>query len=165
MEVKRCSDVFAAWDGKGALTIGTAETLDADDCLAQIIFHEICHALTEGEASVGLPDWGLENQDDRHLVREHAAVRLQLALAGRRNLRGFFSVTTDHRRYADRLGSDPLGEEDCTDPALAIAQDAYSRFETHPWRVVVELALSATAKIVEATSPFARPDTNLHLDT
>ena len=31
--------------------IGTADTLDADDSLAQMIFHELCHSLVQGEDS------------------------------------------------------------------------------------------------------------------
>ncbi|MBT6435962.1 MAG: YkgJ family cysteine cluster protein, partial [Deltaproteobacteria bacterium] len=41
MKLTRSSEVFAAWDGKETLTIGSPEDLDADDSLAQMIFHEI----------------------------------------------------------------------------------------------------------------------------
>ena len=55
-QIDRSNQVFAAWNGKGTLTIGTSETLDADDSLAQLILHEFCHAMVEGpEQSVEWP--------------------------------------------------------------------------------------------------------------
>ncbi|MEO8498520.1 MAG: YkgJ family cysteine cluster protein, partial [Planctomycetota bacterium] len=70
--VERNPDVFASWDGAGVLRIGTAETLDADDSLAQMILHELCHLLVEGPEAIQLPDWGLEN-DPSKVAHEHAA--------------------------------------------------------------------------------------------
>ncbi len=61
IEIQRDPHVFAAWDGQQVLRIGTVETLDADDCLAQMIFHELCHALVEGPAAFQIEDWGLSN--------------------------------------------------------------------------------------------------------
>ncbi|NLY95693.1 MAG: YkgJ family cysteine cluster protein, partial [Myxococcales bacterium] len=45
LRVERSDEVYASTDGEGTLTLGTRETLDPDDCLAQMIFHELCHAL------------------------------------------------------------------------------------------------------------------------
>ncbi|MEL7338365.1 MAG: hypothetical protein AAFN70_19410, partial [Planctomycetota bacterium] len=65
MHLSRDSEVFAAWsgagaDGTGILRIGTVDTLDPDDSLAQMIFHEMCHGLIEGPAAFSLADWGLD---------------------------------------------------------------------------------------------------------
>ena len=78
--IRRSSDVYASWDGDGTLTLGDARDLDEDDCLAQMILHELCHALIEGREALNKADWGLANEDDRDAVREVAAMRLQAAL-------------------------------------------------------------------------------------
>ncbi|MEC8570726.1 MAG: YkgJ family cysteine cluster protein, partial [Planctomycetota bacterium] len=57
--VERSTEVFASWNGKGVLYVGTPSTLDADDSLAQLIFHEMCHFLVEGSEAWNRPDWGL----------------------------------------------------------------------------------------------------------
>jgi len=76
LRVVRTPDAYAATDGGGTLAIGTEATLDADDSLAQMIFHELCHSLVEGEESFTRPDWGLDNtlEPDWH---EYACQRLQ----------------------------------------------------------------------------------------
>ena len=51
LAVRRSTDVYASTDGQGVMTLGSHETLDSDDCLAQMIFHECCHWLVEGTAS------------------------------------------------------------------------------------------------------------------
>ena len=50
IEVVRDPNVFASWDGEAVLTLSSEDCFDADDCLAQMIFHEICHALVAGPA-------------------------------------------------------------------------------------------------------------------
>ena len=57
IEVVRDDTVFASWNGNGVLTIGSSKSLDPDDCLAQMILHELSHAITEGEGSWSRPDW------------------------------------------------------------------------------------------------------------
>ena len=54
LTIHRSDEAFAFADGRGNLFIGSPETLDADDCLAQMIFHEICHA-QGGLSDSGLP--------------------------------------------------------------------------------------------------------------
>ena len=56
LRVVRTPDAYAATDGRGTLAIGTTDALDADDSLAQMIFHELCHSLVEGEESFSRPD-------------------------------------------------------------------------------------------------------------
>ena len=74
LRVGRSSDCYAATDGTGALALGSADTLDADDCLAQMVLHEICHWLVQGPGAIAEPDWGLDNASSRDLAREFAAL-------------------------------------------------------------------------------------------
>lgn len=156
MNVVRSHEVFAAWDGQETLTIGSQEDLDADDSLAQMIFHEICHALIQGEAARKQENWGLNNTDGRDDVREHACIRLQAALAGAYGLKEFFAITTDWRWYQDALPENPLGGQD--DPALPLAQQAYQLATTGPWSEALAGALEATRSIVNTASQFANSD-------
>lgn len=147
----RSAEVYASYDGVGTLTLGDPASLDADDSLAQLVFHELCHALTEGPGSLTLPDWGLDNLTDRDLGREHACLRLQAALLDAHGLRGFLAATTDFRVYYDALGADPLaGEEEAAIVARAALAAADRR-----WLAALADALAATARIVEAARPFA----------
>ncbi|MFY8058238.1 MAG: YkgJ family cysteine cluster protein, partial [Planctomycetaceae bacterium] len=81
LTVQRSTDAYAAYDGQGTLTISVADEFDPDDCLAQMIFHELCHWLVSGAGAWDLPDWGLSNTSRRDLVYEYACHRLQAALA------------------------------------------------------------------------------------
>ncbi|MBW1763031.1 MAG: YkgJ family cysteine cluster protein, partial [Deltaproteobacteria bacterium] len=75
--VQRSAEVYASTDGQGIMTIGAPSTLDPDDCLAQMILHELCHSLIEGVESLDLADFGLDNDSERDVTREHACLRLQ----------------------------------------------------------------------------------------
>ncbi|GAB4510109.1 MAG: hypothetical protein Tsb0020_27070 [Haliangiales bacterium] len=110
LTVRRSAEVYASTDGRGQLYVGTDETLDADDSLAQMIFHELCHALVEGPTSFAQPDWGLDNTGPRDVVREHACLRVQAALVREYDLGLLLAPTTDFRYVYDRLGSAPLGD-------------------------------------------------------
>ena len=70
----RTREAYATSDGRGTIAIGADDTLDADDAFAQLVFHELCHAISEGESAVTKPDWGLDNVAG-HAVREHACLR------------------------------------------------------------------------------------------
>ena len=153
MKVTRSDSVFASWDGSGTLTISTPAGFDPDDCLAQMIFHEICHALVESPSGLERPDWGLENIDQRDLVREHACHRLQASLLAPHGLRTMLGPTTDHRPYYDALPVDPLAAGD--DPAIPIAAEAHKRAVTGCWSDCIQEALRATAAIAVAVGPFA----------
>lgn len=155
IEIRRDATVFAAWDGERVLTLGTPETLDSDDCLAQLIFHELCHALVEGPSRLHLPDWGLENQDNRDELHEHACLHLQAALADRYGLRQFLAATTDYRPYYAALPAFPLS--DPSNPAVALALPGWERATRGPWAQPLAAALEATAVIQRATNPFAPP--------
>ena len=147
IEIERSTDAFATYDGKGILTIAEASYFDADDCLAQMIFHEICHWLVAGRRGLHLADWGLSNIDDRDLTLEYATHRVQAALSMPFGLRDFMAVTTDWRPYWDALPKDPLKDGD--DPAIAIAQTAAHLARLSPFEPALTRALSATAAIAD----------------
>lgn len=143
--VERSDEVFAAWDGAGTLTLATSAGFDPDDSLAQLLFHELCHALVEGPEGMQREDWGLSNTDERDLWREQACLRLQAALAETRGLRGLLAPTTDHRAYYDALPADPLATGD--DPAIVAAQQGFERAGGEPWAEALAWALDGTRQI------------------
>lgn len=160
LRVERSGEVYASTDGAGTLRIGAGATLDADDCLAQMIFHELCHALVEGPGSFALPDWGLENTDARDVAREHACLRTQAALAGRHGLRALLAPTTDYRGFYDQLAGDPLAPVAAAitapgDPSIALARAALARAHEPPWAPHLDAALRATARIAGIAASFA----------
>jgi hypothetical protein len=160
IRIERSSEVNASWNGAGVLTIGTPETLDPDDCLAQMILHEVCHALCEGPGSLQQPDWGLDNFDPAKRVHEHACLRLQAALADQYGLRAFFAATTMFRPYYDRLPAEPLAAGD--DPAIERAQAAWERAQQGPWAAALSDALQRTAQIARALDGVAPDDSIWH---
>lgn len=156
----RSNEVFASWDGQAGLTLSTPEHLDVDDCLAQLIFHEICHALVEGPQGWSQPDWGLNNQDLKHLVNEFACHRVQASLAEPYNLRQFLAVTTDWRLHYEALPLDPMAScsfaAELDEQARQLASMGLQRASTAPWKTILSDALSQTAtlkKICESVAP------------
>ena len=158
MQVIRDPEVFASWDGEGVLRIGAPETLDPDDSLAQMIFHEICHALVEGPAAFHREDWGLDPDVAVGAVHEHACLRLQTVLSDRYGLLEFFAATTDFREYFDRIGPTPL--EGSGDPAIELAKTAYRRATEGPWSAALDTALQQTRSIAAVVMELA-PDDSL----
>ncbi|MEZ4376559.1 MAG: YkgJ family cysteine cluster protein [Polyangiaceae bacterium] len=157
--LERSAEVFAAFDGQGTLTLCHREHFDADDSLAQMIFHELCHALVAGQAGLSAKDWGMQHDDERDLVLEHACHRLQATLAGEYGLRDFFAVTTDHRPYWDALGNDPLrSRHPDEEPSVEKARLGYQRATQGPWSDPLRRALSATQEIARVTRSFAQDD-------
>jgi hypothetical protein len=159
--VIRTPDAYAATDGGGTLAIGSDETLDRDDSLAQMIFHELCHSLVEGEESFQRPDWGMDNTGPDHDWREHACLRVQWVLTGRYGLRVLFAPTTDFRTtFWDRLsdsGSDVLADR--TERSVIAAITALRRADHPPWGPHLAEALAATARIAkEAAALATEPD-------
>lgn len=159
LRVVRSHEVFASYDGSGELTVALPEHLDEDDSLAQMLFHELCHAVVQGKASPQQVDWGLGNSgEDDELVAEHACHRLQAELAGYYGLRDFFAVTTEHRSYWDILPERPLAAG--TDPAIALARSALERLKTEQprWDRALREALEATATIAAAVREHVAED-------
>ncbi len=150
--VVRSHEVYAAWDGRDTLTIGDERDFDPDDCLAQMIFHEICHALVEGPDALAQVDWGLCNYDDGDVLREYACHRVQAALADPYGLRAVLAPTTVYRPYFEALGADPLAGDD---GAVAPARAGYARGTEGPWAAVIAEALAATAAVGRAAAAYA----------
>jgi hypothetical protein len=146
--VERTRDAYASSAG-GVISIGADETLDDDDALAQLIFHELCHAITEGRAGSSRPDWGLDNVSE-HVVREHACLRVQAEIAGRFGLRERMAPTTEYRGYHDALPRQPLAPG--ADAAIAIAGEAVARFDASSWRAPIEQALAETCAAMGAAT-------------
>jgi hypothetical protein len=145
--VERSADVYASSDGKGVMTIGDPSTLDPDDCLAQMILHELCHSLIEGAQSLHVPDFGLDNMSERDVVRERACLRLQAWLTDKHGLRGVLAPTTDFRDYYDALPEDPFAGDE---PAIALARAGAARSEQAPWAPHLWQGLEATRRVMEA---------------
>jgi hypothetical protein len=156
MTVVRCPEVYAAWDGHGTLRIGTPNTLDPDDSLAQLVLHECCHALVVGPDGFSKEDWGLAYEDPGHVVFEQAALIIQARLADAFGLRNFLASTTDFRAYFDRIGIDPLDFADNT--VLELASEAWNRSRREPWHSVLSDALRATAEIAKIIRRIATPE-------
>ena len=153
--VERSDEVYASTDGRGTMVIGTPDTLDHDDCLAQMILHELCHSLIEGAESLGVPDFGLDNESSTDAAREHACLRLQAWLTAKHGLRRVLAPTTDFRGYYDQLPEDPL---DGDDPAAAAAREGAERGAERPWAPHLEDGLRATARVVEVARELGAHD-------
>lgn len=163
--IERTSELYASTDGRGTILIGTPDTLDPDDSLAQMIFHELCHALVEGEEGERLPDWGLDNISNKHRWREHACLRLQAYLAGGVGLRDFFAPTTDFRvSFWATLPADPFfaapeaggrREPSCVAGRLGAWRASQPRWAPHLREV-----LSATAAIASVMTRAAASTTS-----
>lgn len=163
-KVSRSDQVFAAWDGECTLTIGTQETLDPDDSLAQLILHEFCHAMVEGPESWLKPDWGLDITDRSQLFHEHACLILQAALSDPFGLRTFFGSTTDARRFYDQLPNSPsalagrlsdAGDlNDDPENIFAMAAEGLQMAKAERFWGPLQDALSTTAEFARLIQPF-----------
>lgn len=150
--VLRSREVYASTDGRGTLLIAADDQFDPDDNLAQMIFHELCHALVEGESGEQSLDWGLDNTRMGNPWREHACLRLQAWLAGEFGLRRFFAPTTDFRvTFWEHLADDPFAapaesggrrERSCIAGRIGAWRASQPRWET-----ALRDALAATAQI------------------
>jgi hypothetical protein len=157
---------YVSYDGRGVILVSPDEEMDEDDHLAQIVLHELCHHLVEGDASRNEVDWGLDNLTDADAVRELAALRVQAWLADGFGLRAWMVATTDFRPYYESLPADPLcgpclgqrADWDVLDAqARAIAQEAAGRWPSWYLRPVVERALSLTSPATAGPQARAEP--------
>lgn len=161
--VERTPEAYASTDGRGTILIATDDMFDPDDCLAQMIFHELCHALVEGEAGETRVDWGLGYAAGGNPWREHACLRLQAWLADSVGLRDFFAPTTDFRvSFWNSLPADPFAappetggrrERSCVAGRLAAWRASRSR-----WAGPLKDALAASAAIAAAVPRATRRD-------
>jgi len=159
VRILRDPELFAGTDGEGNLSLGTADTLDPDDCVAQMIFHEICHWIVNGRETYHLPDWGFP-VDGPFDWREHACLRIQGILAERHGLRDFLAPTTIFREYWDALADagvgpfEPLPGWPSEERVVALAQEALARSSEEPWGPALTEALVATAGIRDLVQPW-----------
>lgn len=153
--VRRSTEVYAHSDGRGVLHLADRNAFDPDDSLAQLILHELCHAMVEGERAWTEADWGLDNVSSRDELREHAALRLQFALTSSFGLERVLAPTTDFRPYYDLLRGDPLHG---SDSACAPAHDGHRRSSAPPFSPALGDAFEATRAIVKIVRPFASED-------
>ncbi len=152
LRVERTGNAYATSDGRGLMGIGRDADLDADDSVAQMVFHELCHSLVEGPESFRTRDWGLDNETEEHVWREHACLRTQAVLAADYGLRQFFAPTTDFRGFYDALPADPLtptGES-----SVALAVQALRRADRPPWTPHLREALRVTSVIAAAVAEY-----------
>lgn len=156
LHIRRSPLVFSATDGTGRLQLSTRDDLDEDDCLAQMLLHEICHWCTNGVETYGDRDWGfaLDGPTDH---REHSALRLQAWLADQVGLRSMFGPTGVYRQYYDRIPVDPCAVIDDSDWETAVvnhAKEAIARMQLKPWHPHVLQAMKATVRLREVVGPF-----------
>jgi hypothetical protein len=156
LTVRRDPAIFSRVDGSGMLWLGPRDDLDPDDTVCQMLFHELCHWITNGVESAKLEDWGfpLDDADD---PREFACLRLGASLADAHGLRGMFGPTGKYRAYFDRIGPDPLAPLDDTAWEAEIVRLAAAAIDTSrlpPFQPAVDDALRATAAIRGVLGPF-----------
>jgi len=161
--VVRSGHTYASTDGRGTLYLSAVSDMDPDDCLAQMILHEICHWMVQGRHSVGWVDWGLDNEGTRDVEREHACLRLQAALLDEMGLRRALGPTTSFRAYYDALPRDPF-EEQSTEQrqSIVLARAAFARRNHAPFGDHLSQALRATATILRTVRDHV--ETALHTD-
>ena len=156
LTVRRDPAIFSRTDGSGMLWLGPRDDLDADDTVAQMLLHEICHWVTNGVRTFHEEDWGfpLDDADD---PREFACLRVQAALADRHGLRGMFGPTGKYRAYFDRIPSDPFVPLDASEEEseiVRIARDVWPRVDAAPFAPHLDHALATTAAIRACVAPF-----------
>lgn len=149
LRVLRSGETYASTDGQGTLYLSAAESMDPDDCLAQMILHEICHWMVQGPQSIGWVDWGLDNEGSEDVEREHACLRLQAVLLDEMGLRRALGPTTEFRNFYDALDEDPFAERHSSErESILRARAAFARREQPPFRGHLRAALVNTADLL-----------------
>jgi hypothetical protein len=156
LHVRRNPKIFSATDGTGLLELGPRDTLDPDDCTAQMIFHEFCHWITNGLETFHERDWGF-SLDAELDWREHACLRAQAAINADHGLREVLAPTSGFRAYYDAVPADPFAPIDDSERearVCALAREAYGRLTAPPLKEPVADALRATAALRAVVTPF-----------
>jgi hypothetical protein len=156
LTVRRDPVIFSRTDGSGMLWLGPRDDLDADDTVCQMLFHELCHWITNGVESFHMEDWGfpLDDADD---PREFGCLRLQAWLSERHGLRGALGPTGKYREYYDKLPDDvlaPLDDSDWEREVVRIGAEAIARAQLPPFSPALDEALAATAALRAVVTPF-----------
>lgn len=156
MTVRRSPHVYATHDGKGLLTLSDRAGFDPDDTVAQMVFHEVCHWIVNGEDTFHEPDWGFE-LDWEVDWREYTCQRLQAELAKRHGLERLLASTGTYRPYYDAVLAEPLTPRDDGQEEAYIVEQTHAslaRAARSPWAPHLEEALTATAAIQAILKPF-----------
>jgi Fe-S-cluster containining protein len=158
LTITRAGNAYASTDGRGALVLADPSGMDPDDCVAQMVLHELCHSLVAGPESFGWADWGLDNETERHQRFELATLRVQAALLEPHGLRRVLAPTTDYRAYYDTLPEDPFEERSLDErESIVRAKAAFARARTRPWSPHLETALIATREVLEQALRWRDP--------
>jgi len=152
IDVERTDAAYATYDGAGTLAVAVQEDMDPDDCLAQMLLHEVCHALVQGRRALTTLDWGLAYQEGEGLDEEYATHRLQAHFADRVGMREFFAVTTQWRPHWNQMGPEPLRG---TEVSSRLARRALENARAWGWEDAIHKALERTAAIAEALGEAA----------
>jgi hypothetical protein len=128
-----------------AIVVAPDQELDPDDCLLQIVLHELCHWMVQGPAAVAYDDWGLDNQTADDEACEHAALMLQRTLLAPRALVDVLEPTTEFRAYYRELGFDPP-----TCAASTAASAGLDRWRAHSARSSMENVLQRAVLLLDA---------------
>lgn len=156
LTIRRNRAIFSATDGTGLLELGPRDTLDPDDSTAQMIFHEFCHWITNGEHTFHERDWGFP-LDAELDWREHACLRLQAALNDKHGLRKLLAPTSSFRGYYDAIPEDPFGTVlgwPHEEQVVPLAREALARANAAPFAAPLSQALAATASIRDVLQPL-----------
>ncbi len=142
--VLREPGAYVAYLGDDMLRVAPYADLDPDDCLAQIVLHELCHFAVEGPASRSEWDWGLNNTDDADAGSELVALRAQAVILDAYGLRQVLAPTTDFRVDYDAFGDgDPLAGAELPEGAAARASAGVERLRSHAGWPALHDALEA----------------------
>ncbi len=101
LRLRRSTDAFVSYDGAGTLWIAPDVDLDAEDTLAQLIFHEVCHWAIEGEEAVHRVDWGF-GPPSQDTAPEQRCLELQAAAARHFGLERLLRPTTEFAPWYDQ---------------------------------------------------------------
>lgn len=149
--LNRRTTSWVSYDGAGTVSVAPDAELDQDDCLAQIVFHELCHWWVEGDAARTSADWGLDNTNDAHVANEHAALVLQATLADAHGLRAPLQATTDFRSWYNALPADPFAIDDAR--VVALARGGLDNHKRSPLRAEVDILLAECARVLIGVTP------------
>lgn len=168
LTVRRSPHVYATHDGAGLLTLSDRAGFDPDDTVAQMVFHEVCHWIVNGEATFAEPDWGFE-LDWTVDWREYTCQRVQAQLAKSHGLQLLLASTGTYRAYYDAIVDAPLQPLDDTDLEVLHVRETHAalqRATLSPWAPHLESALQATAAVQDILADHLdayRPDTDTSL--
>lgn len=160
--VERSKDVYASNNGRGIIYIAENQYLDPEDSMAQMILHELCHGLVQGESKVYELDWGFGKEgqtEEEETAWEHAALRLQAALLQQHGLRDIFIPTTPFRSYYQNLGANPLSNLDDCAPFL---QKGIALANRAPYRIILNEALNASYQMISVLQSMTYKSTATH---